>query len=84
LGLGELKVPFEFIVKAAKRLGVQGKKLDRSWVVWSLVHALIFLCLFTVLGQLFYPGPGELERQIALKILDGQLPTVILLANTHP
>jgi uncharacterized membrane protein len=25
-------------------------------------------------GQLFYPGSGEFERQIALKILDGQVP----------
>jgi len=67
-------VPCGSVVEAAKRLEVKGKKLDRSWVVWGLVHVLIFLCLFPVLGQLFYPGPGELERQIALKILDGQVP----------
>jgi len=67
-------VPCGFMVEAAKGLVVKRNKLDRSWVVWGLVHVLIFLCLFAVLGQLFYPGPGEFERQIALKILDGHVP----------
>lgn len=67
-------MPCAFIVEAARRLEAKGKKLDRSWVLWGLVHVLIFLCLFAVLGQLFYLGSGELERQIALKILDGQVP----------
>jgi len=67
-------VSFGFIVEAVKIVRVKRKKLEWNWIAWCLVHSLIFLCLFTILGRLFYPGPGEFERQVALKILDSQAP----------
>lgn len=50
------------------------KSLGREWVMWALLHTLIFLGLFAGLEQFFYPAPGGIERQVALNILGGQIP----------
>ena len=47
---------------------------SRSWKFWVVLHILLFLGLLTVLALLLYPGPGSMERAVALKILDGQIP----------
>lgn len=43
---------------------------------WVAIHAVLFLCIFTNLGLTYYdsPTPGAVENQIALKMLEGQIP----------
>ncbi|MDD4860335.1 MAG: hypothetical protein PHR56_09085 [Dehalococcoidales bacterium] len=45
----------------------------RALLLFSLAHAFIF-CLFFIPAQTVYFDPGALERFMALKILDGQVP----------
>lgn len=43
-------------------------------LVFSLIHAALFLFVFLFLTRLFFPAPALLERDFALKMLDGLLP----------
>jgi len=44
--------------------------------MFGLHHVFFFLVVFMLLGMEFYYGPGALEHNIALRILDGQIPYV--------
>lgn len=46
----------------------------RTMLIFCLVHAFLFLCIFSVPALTVYFDPGGLERYLAVKILDGQVP----------
>ncbi len=50
--------------------------LAQNLSFWIAIHAVLFLCIFINLGLTYYtsPTPGAMENQIALKILEGQMP----------
>jgi len=46
---------------------------DRTLLLFALLHLVMF-AVFAVMAQAWYPSPGELERYMATRILDGAVP----------
>lgn len=50
--------------------------LAQNLSFWIVIHAVLFLCIFTNLGLTYYiyPTPGAMGNIIALNMLEGQIP----------
>ncbi len=53
---------------------MEGKSWKKTLLVFAAVHVFIFLVVFPLLAQFFYPGTGSLELWMAQHMLGGQIP----------
>lgn len=57
-------------------ISLRQENKNKPLITFALIHAAILMGIFVVLSQFFYGAPGVIERDVALKILDGQVPYV--------
>ncbi|MDD3994720.1 MAG: hypothetical protein PHT06_02820, partial [Dehalococcoidales bacterium] len=63
-----------------KRIGDKLSKQSQKTSFWVVIHIILFLGVFMLWNHVFWdyfgPTPGAVEKNIVLRIMDGQIPYV--------